>query len=240
MTQTMEREMPPRAAERLKGRARLPVDAKRSIAIKRDVHYYTVEVGAERFARGFAEAMVDPGSSFGLIRIKRPAARMGEDFELGERFQGCYSAAAAILGSLRRRPWTRGIAPAVERLLATPWVRSALARIEDACLSDYAIIDELVLDPDPSRQEHHHLRYSYLAGTPIAGSSRFTITPLGPNRCRVEQVLEYQEINGLTLAVFQTFGLKLHDQVVHEQMRLAAERAGAAEPKGTIPATYAA
>jgi hypothetical protein len=239
MKDTMERTIPPQATRRLATRARLPVDARRSIAIKRDVHEYLVEADAEAFARAFREVMTDPSGRFGLIRVKRPADRMGKDFRPGERFQGCYSVSSALLGALARHPRTRTLAPLAERLLATPLVRWTIGRLEDAMLSDYAVIDELVLDPDPAKGEVHTLSYAYLDGTPIAGSSRFTIVPVGPGRCRVEQVFEYQEVNGLALGTFQRFGLKLHDQVVHMQVSKAAARAGAPAPSGTIPAAYA-
>jgi hypothetical protein len=46
-------------------------------------------------------------------------------------------------------------------------------------------------------------------------------------------------VNGIALATFQRFGLKMHDQVVHMQIVRAAERAGAPPPVGTIPLAYA-
>ncbi|HUH05340.1 MAG TPA: hypothetical protein VML75_25255, partial [Kofleriaceae bacterium] len=101
---------------------------------------------------------------------------------------------------------------------------------------DYGEIEEIVTDPAPG--EPHRLRYRYLEGTPIAGSSLFEIEPLGPGRCRVRQVFESQEINAIAVASFQRIGLKYHDQVVHMQIHAAAELAGARVVSSTIPAAY--
>jgi len=123
--------------------------------------------------------------------------------------------------------------------LGTAPIRWALSQVEDALLSDYAEIAEMVLEPDLSRGEIHTLKYCYLEGTPIAGSSRFSIESLGKDRCKVTQIFEYQEVNGIALATFQRFGLKMHDQVVYLQIAKAAALAGAPLPEGTIPLAYA-
>jgi hypothetical protein len=228
----MTRVIPDRATQRLARRERLPVDPRRSIAVKRDVHEFVVATDPDRFAAAFAEVMRDPAGSFGLIRVKRPADRQGEDFQQGERFQGCYSLAAALIG----RDPGRG-RRALGWLLARAPLRWVVTRIEDAMLSDYAIIDELVLQPEASQL--HQLRYSYLEGTPIRGSSTFTIGAEAGGRCRVTQIFEYQEVNAIALATFQRMGLKMHDQVVHTQIHRAAARAGALVVSGTIPTAYA-
>lgn len=234
----MERIIPRRGVAKLERRALLPVDPARSIAIKRDVHEFIVEAEAEAFADAFKQVMTDPQGSFGLIRVKRPESRMGREFGVGERFQGCYSIEGALLKSCARG-WRRALRPVLAWLLARRPVRWTLHRIEDALMSDYAVIDEMVLAPDLSRGEIHTLKYCYLEGTPIAGSSRFSIESLGPGRCKVTQIFEYQEVNGIALATFQRFGLKMHDQVVHMQIAKAAERCGAPPPVGTIPLAYA-
>jgi len=230
----MERVIPPAAVAKLDQRASLPVNPSRSIAIKRDVHEFVVEADVARFAASFKQVMTDPDGTFGLIRVKRPEPRMGRDFDVGERFQGCYSIESALLKAVDGAPramlaWALGVGP----------IRWALARLEDALLSDYAEIAEMVLEPDLSRGEIHTLKYCYLEGTPIAGSSRFSIESLGAGRCLVTQIFEYQEVNGLALATFQRFGLKLHDQVVYLQIAKAAALAGAPTPVGTIPLAYA-
>jgi hypothetical protein len=230
MENVIERILSSRAVRKLSKRPRLPVDAGRSIAIKRDVHEFLVAAEPARLAAAFEAVMTDPRGMFGLIRVKRPDERMGRAFAVGERFQGCYSLAAALLGVVSGRArrllgWLLGRAP----------LRWLVARLEDALLSDYAVIDELELDPAPGRP--HALQYSYLAGTPIAGSSRFTIEAHAGGS-RVTQIFEYQEVNAIALGTFQRFGLKMHDQVVHRQIAQAAARAGAPAPTGTIPLEY--
>ena len=228
----MVRAIRPQATKKLETRRRLPVEPKRSIAVKRDVHEFLVESTPERFATAFKDVLTDPEGMFGLIRVKRPADRLGRDFSVGERFQGCYSVAGALLGG-RGRLASRVLG----WLLRLPPLRWLVGAVEDAMLSDYAVIDELVLQPPPG--EMHRLKYSYLDGTPIRGCSRFHIEPAGEGRCRVTQIFEYQEVNAIALGTFQRFGLKMHDQVVHMQIHQAARRAGAAVVSGTIPQAYA-
>ncbi|HTM22074.1 MAG TPA: hypothetical protein VL172_16245 [Kofleriaceae bacterium] len=220
------------AETRLSQRGPLPLDPTAAIAIKRDVHEFEIDADADAFARAFAEAMADPDASFGLIRIRRSARHSGTSFAVGERFQGCFSLEAALLGALRGRPRARRLA---ERLLARPAAARLVGWIEDSMLSDYGEIVDL-----DDGAGAHRLRYRYLDGTPIAGSSIFEVEPLGPGRCRVRQVFEYQEVNAVALGTFQRFGLKFHDQVVHMQIAAAAQRCGARVLRGTIPAAYAA
>jgi hypothetical protein len=227
----MERTLSPQATARLARRAPLPVDAGRTIAVKRDVHELVVDVAPATFARAFREVVTDPASTFGLIRVKRPDARAGADFEVGERFQGCFSLERAALAALARRlPAAAGPA---RRILAVPAVTRALTWIEDALLSDYAEIVAI-----EERGDHFRLCYRYLDGTPIAGSSVFTIEP-HPAGARVRQIFEYQEVNAVALATFQRFGLKYHDQVVAMEIERAAARCGARVISSTIPAEYA-
>jgi hypothetical protein len=228
----MLRVIPQAAIRKLETRRRLPVEPARSIAVKRDVHEFVVAADAGRFAAAFKDVMTDPAGMFGLIRVKRPAERMGLDFAVGERFQGCYSLAGALLGGRGRV-----LGGVLRWLLSLPPLRWLIATVEDAMLSDYAVIDELVLQPPPG--EHHRLQYSYLDGTPIRGCSRFHIEPASDGCCRVTQIFEYQEVNAIALGTFQRFGLKMHDQVVHMQIHQAAARAGAKVVSGTIPQAYA-
>lgn len=233
----MERTLSPRAQRRLAARQVLSLNQRRTIAIKRDVHEFVVRAGADRFATGFRAVMTDPTAMFGLIRVRRPAERMGSEFEVGERFQGCFSIERAILGALEKRNLERARATAA-RLLALPGAARFITWVEDTMLSDYAEIEEIVLEPDRDRGERHRLRYRYLDGTPIAGSSVFTIEDLGDDRCLVKQIFEYQEVNGTALATFQRIGLKYHDQVVHMQIHRAAAHVGATVESSTIPAAY--
>jgi hypothetical protein len=234
----MQRKIDSKAARKLAERAPLPLDPSRSIAIKRDVHEFEVDTDCQTFARAFREVVTHRESVFGLIRVKRPGARLGRDFEVGERFQGCFSLVRAARGFLEKRR-LGGMGGAVERLLSRPPAAQLVGWLEDHLLSNYAEIEAIVMEPDATRGEVHHLRYRYLDGTPIAGSSLFTIEPLGEARCRVKQVFEYQEVNGIALGTFQRFGLKYHDQVVHMQIHQAAARAGARALSGTIPRQYA-
>jgi hypothetical protein len=230
----MERTLDEASTRRLAARSHLPLDPAGTIAIKRDVHELEVACDAATFVRAFREVVTDPTSMFGLIRIRRNAARLGRDFEPGERFQGCFSLERALLGALERRGMRRA-AREVRAVLARPAVARAVTWVEDQMLSNYAQIEEIA----PLR-----LRYSYLDGTPIAGSSVFVVEDLaaeagGAARCRVRQIFEYQEVNGIALSTFQRFGLKYHDQVVHMQIHKAAARVGAAVLRSTIPVDYA-
>jgi hypothetical protein len=218
----MERTLTPESARRLQLRAPLPVDPARAIAVKRDVHELVVEAEAATFARAFREVVTDPQSTFGLIRVKRPPERMGQDFAVGERFQGCFS-----LELLARR-WPAVVGRLLGR--ATPLV----TWFEDTFLSNYAEVTAI------EEGGSYRLEYRYLDGTPIAGSSTFTIEPDGPGRCRVRQIFEYQEVGGVALGTFQRFGLKYHDQVVQMEIEKAAARAGARVVSSTIPSEYAA
>jgi hypothetical protein len=232
----MERTLDDSAARRLANRAPLPVDPDRPIAIKRDVHDFDVTCDAASFTRAFRDVVTDATSTFGLIRIRRHPSRLGAEFEVGERFQGCFSLERALVSALERRGLA-GAARAAANLMARPAVTRALTWIEDAMLSDYAEIEEMVMEPAPG--EPFRLRYRYLDGTPIAGSSVFLVEPAGAARCRVRQIFEYQEVGDVALGSFQRFGLKYHDQVVHMQIHQAAARAGATVTRSTIPRAYA-
>src|SRR5438093_12536566 len=93
----MVRVIPPPAQRKLYTRRRLPVEPARSIAVKRDLHEFVVAADAATFAGAFKQVLTDPAGMFGLIRVKRPADRLGRDFAVGERFQGCYSLSGALL-----------------------------------------------------------------------------------------------------------------------------------------------
>ncbi|MCB9732317.1 MAG: hypothetical protein H6745_06885 [Deltaproteobacteria bacterium] len=223
----MDTVMTPRVAATLDRRALATLSEGASIAIKREVHELVVSAPAPAFAAAFRAVMMAPESRFGDIRVRRPEGRLGATFEIGERFQGAFDVCSALA---RRGPAGR-LAAAI--LARTP----ALARrLEDAFLSDYAEIE--VIEALPGGGER--LRYRYLEGTPIAGSSTFLVTPDGDARCRVTQIFEYQEVNAFALAAFQHAGLKLHDHVVWEQVRKAAAQAGGQVISATIPRGYVA
>jgi hypothetical protein len=160
------------ALVRLKRRHPVEVDARSTRAIKRLVHELDIDTTAARFAAAFAEVMRDPGGAFGLVDVKRAPDRTGHDFAIGERFHGCVrlQRAGARLG---------GHLGAVLAVIG----RSRLgALLEDAVMSDYAEIAELQLSPAPGQP--YRMVYRYLSGSPIAGSSTFTIEPLEGNHLR--------------------------------------------------------
>ncbi|MCA9519960.1 MAG: hypothetical protein KC609_03265 [Myxococcales bacterium] len=236
----MERVIEREQREKLERRSVLPLDTNSAIAIKRDVHEFVVNTSAERFAEAFRRVVTDPENVFGLIRVKRPSDRLGKEFEVGERFQGCFSVELAISGALGA---DGGDAPGAHLapksgLFASKLFQRSVAWFEDQFMSNYAEIESIEMEPDLDAGECYRLRYRYLDGTPIAGSSTFTIEPLAANRCRFTQVFEFQEQNGVALATFQRFGLKFHDQVVYQQVAKAAALCGVAVESGTIPAAY--
>lgn len=233
----MQRAIAPKTARSLAARAPLRVAPDRAIAIKRDVHEFVVECAADVFMAAMHEVLVDAEGTFGLIRVKRPAERLGEPFSVGERFQGCFSL------ELAARAWVGGRGPLaatlVERLLATAPATRVVTWLEDQLLSNYAEIERLELEPSEELGGAYLLRYRYLEGTPIAGTNTYVIDPLGPKRCRVRQIFEYQEVNAVAMTTFQRFGLKFHDQVIASQVAQAAARCGGATFRGTVPDAYA-
>src|SRR5262249_3671522 len=196
------------------------VDPQKPIAVKRDVHELVVDVEAARFAAAFRDVVTDPESTFGLIRVKRPAERMGRDFAVGERFQGCFS---LELAAGRRLPW-------LARLLAKRGPQKLVTWIEDQMLSNYAEVVSIEARPG----DVHVLVYRYLEGTPIAGSSEFVIEPAGPGRCRVRQIFEYQEGNAFALGTVQSIRLKWHAGVVKMDIEKAASRPGGRATEHTM------
>jgi hypothetical protein len=194
------------AARKLARRRPLTIDARAhaSVAIKRNVHEVELAAGADLFARTFAEVM-RAERPFGLIQIKRPWARAGCPFEVGDRFLGSISLERVLAARGLALPW-----PGLLRRVAT-W-------IEENATSDYAEVTAL---------SPLEARYRYLEGTPMAGESCFSITPLGPRRCRFTSIFEYQELGGLAITILHRFGLKLHDAVVAAQVAESARRIGA-------------
>jgi len=187
-------------------RTLLQVDPERSISIKRDVHYFDVSVSAEKFAKAFHAVMIDPQRRFGLIRVDRDPKSKGSPFKLHERFQGRY------------------VLPSNDADAAL------VCKIENAATSDYGEIVLLHLDENPER--HYDMRYAYLSGSPMAGSSTFEVQSLTDDTCRVTQTFLYQELNVAGANLFSLGVLKLHDQVVYSQIAQSAAEAG-----GQITAT---
>lgn len=212
-------------------RAVLALDPSSHIAIKRDVRSIDVAAPASDFSAAFARALEAPNARFGLIEILRTADKTGQAFTVGERFQGRFDIEEALLDELRR-----GILKMLGRLL--PKVLHALdldrafELAADAFTSDYGevtAIDTAV--PGGGAR----LVYRYLAGTPIAGSSTFVVEPLEAGSCRCTQIVEYQEQTLETVLFFGSFGLKLHNQVVYEEVKTAADAIGARILRSDIP-----
>jgi hypothetical protein len=210
-------ELTERTLRKLASRAPLAVDPRSSVAHKRNVHEFIIDAPAKRFAEAFHAAMTEPDARFGKIDVRRDPALRGRPFIVGERFHGCVSVAASY----------PRLAIALERL----GLRGIATFVEDAALSDYSEITEI-------EEEGSALvaAYRYLEGSPIAGESRFEITAIGEGRCRLRATFAYQEIGALAVLVLHLFAAKLHDDVVVQQVRRAAERAGASIVWSTMAA----
>jgi hypothetical protein len=211
-------------ARRLALRAPQVIDAARAAAIKRNVHELDLDVDACRFARALGDVMRDPRAQFGLVRLRRARDRVGRDFARGERFEGCFSvrAAAAAWGAPR---W-------LGRVLALAERAGALAWFEQRFAADHSEITQLALDPDDDGVRR--VAYRYLAGTPLAGESVYTIAPRGPRACRLEVAFTYQETTAAAVSLLHRFGIRQHDLAVRAQAELAAARAGGRVVASTI------
>ncbi len=187
-------------------RTLLTVDPERPISIKRDVHYFDVSVSAEKFTRAFHQTMIDPERRFGLIRIDRDPHDVRQPFKLHERFQGRYVLPSSDADA------------------------GLVCRIENAATSDYGEI--VLLQLDENAEHRYYMRYAYLSGSPMAGSSTFEVQSINDGACRVTQTFLYQELNVLSANLFSLGVLKLHDQVVYSQIAQSAAQAG-----GQITAT---
>jgi len=217
--------------EQLERRVELRLDPSSTITIKREVHNIEIDVDAGRFADAFHQVLRDPNRRFGLIRVDRERRNRDKPFHVGERFQGRYELDEAIRKNVHGW-WRRFFGD----LVNTPGVKEWLCRIENEATSDYGIITRLELSPPAG--EPYVLEYHYLAGSPIAGSSTFIVAPLGPSRCRLTQVFEYQELTLTFATFFSAGGLKLHDQVVMSQATQAAALVGGHVLTSDIPPEY--
>ncbi len=227
-------------AQRLARRPKLWTDPLGSYAIKRDTHSVDVDCEASKLKDAFHQKMIDPGARFGLISVRRPCLRTSKPFRLHDRFQGRYSLKGSILRKLRATP-LGGMEPLLDGLMSMVGVRELIRFIEDNVISDYGEIVTLDLENKP-----YTLRYEYLAGSPIAGSSTFVIEDVVPGphdtwtppRSRVTQIFEYQELNFPSLASLSTWALKVHNQVVYQQVKQSAESIGHKIVGTDIPEPY--
>lgn len=218
---------------RLQERAVLELAPGSTIAIKRDVRDFTVSVAARPYVDAFARAMADPERRFGGIQLMRPRHRIGRPFELGERFQGRYplrAFLAEVLPLVGAGAQPSRAAP--EQGSRVGWA-AVLCNLENTFVSDYGQIVELQADLLPAR-----IRYVYLEGSAMAGSSTFTVRELDAGTCLVTQIWEYQELRRQHVAAFATYVLRLHLGVVYSQVEQAAELAGGRILTSNVPDEY--
>ncbi len=222
--------------EALDRRAVLPLNPASPVAIKRDLHTFEVNVSSRAFASAFHAAMIDTSRRFGLVQVLRKRDRQGLPFSLGERFQGCFRIRHAIRDGIDSSPAVARALRTVEGSLARLYERVAepIHFIEDGWMSDFGQIVELELD----RGKVSRLKYAYLEGSFIAGSSTFLVEPSGHDRARISQVFEYQEIRQAYVLWVGTAVLKMHLGVVFSQIEQAAEVAGGQIIGTTVPSQY--
>lgn len=230
-----------RWSAQLRGREPLAVDYRADISVKRDVRDVLVDVEASRFAAAFAQVMTDPARRFGLIRVDRLPENQGKPFQVGEKFQGRYGLKGAVASELRGKAeaWFGEVADSEP-------VQRWLCAVENQHTSNFGEIRRIELTPAPGGR--YVLEYVYLDGSPIAGSSTFTVSEvtdpdvLGrygvPRAALMQQVFEYQEQDGGFASFFARGGLRLHNQVVFSQAEQSAAQAGGRVLDSNIPVEY--
>jgi hypothetical protein len=211
------------------------------ISVKRDVRDVLVDVEASRFAAAFAQVMTDPERRFGLIRIDRLPEHVGNPFVVGEKFQGRYGVEGAITEQLRgkARAWFGELAD-------SDHVQDWLCAVENQHTSNFGEIRRIELSSVPGTDSV--LEYVYLDGSPIAGSSTFTVSEVTDpallgrygvaQAARMQQVFEYQERGASFAGFFTRGGLRLHNQVVYSQAEQSAAAAGGRVLDSNIPVEY--
>jgi hypothetical protein len=212
------------AARRLAAMPVARLDAARAAAIKRNVHELDIDATPDRFAAALTDVLADPAAGFGLVEVRRARDRLGLGFNPGERFVGCFSVTRAA-AAWRAPRWVRAVLGVAERAGILPWLEHRLT-------CDHAEIAELQLDPDA--EGARRVVYRYLAGTPLAGDSAYTITPLGPRACRLEVAFTYQETTAAAVSLLHRFGIRQHDAAVLAQAEAAARRVGARVVRHTL------
>jgi hypothetical protein len=228
-------------AAQLRDRQPLALDYRSDITVKRDLRDMIVDVEAARLAPAFQQVMSDPARRYGLIRVDRLPEQLGKPFALGEKFQGRYEVDQAIAHELHGhlRQWFGDFADSEP-------VHAWVCQIENGLTSDYGVISALALSPAPGQESV--LQYRYLEGSPIAGSSTFTVADItdpallaqhGISKgSRLRQLFEYQEQTSSFATFFTKGGLRLHNQVVYSQAEQAATAAGGKVVASDIPVEY--
>ncbi len=213
--------MNPTIERTLADRRALPVDRTAWRPARREVVRFTVAAPPADVARALEDTLTEPGAAFGLIRVRRQAARVGRPFEVGERFQGCFSLADAVregLDALGLR------ATVLDRALDSSRARALFDRVEAAGFSDFGELTEAVRAPPPGAP--WRFSYRYLEGTPLAGRSVYEITAHGDG-ARMVHEFEYQEVDAMALLAVQCAALREHVRTVEAQVERAAARLGA-------------
>ena len=230
-----------RWAAELREREPLRLDYGSDISVKRDMHEVLVDVEASQLAAAFQAVMSDPARRFGLIRVDRLPEASSRPFQAGDKFQGRYQLEAAARAELRGhlRKWFGDLAEGDD-------VQRLLCAIENQHTSDFGQIRTLDMSPAPGKP--YVLEYVYLDGSPIAGSSTFSISDVTdasvlarhgvPKAALLRQVFEYQEQSGSFASFFTRGGLRLHDQVVFSQAQQSVTAAGGKILETTIPVEY--
>ena len=224
--------------KKLHEREILPLRPKVSIGIKRDAHELEVDASAHRLANAFHQVMMDPDTMFGYIKVIRAPENVGAPFTVGERFQGRYDLGKALLDNLASSSLKFLHGP-LRFLLTNPPLRNIIDWIDDRFLSDYGEIQEIRLRPPQAGEpEIYQLRYAYLTGSPIAGSSTFTIVPMGGHNSRLTQIFLYQEVSSFYIKILSKDGIRFHNQVVYMQTKQSADAINARITFTTIPKEY--
>jgi hypothetical protein len=220
--------------EHLDRRQVLPLDPASPIAIKRDLHTFDVDVPAAKMAWAFHAAMIDTNRRFGLVQVFRKRKNLGRPFTVGERFQGCFRIRHAVKDSIDANPLVARAVKPIQASIARLYrrIEEPIHQIEDGVTSDFGEIVELELGATC------RLKYAYLEGSIIAGSSTFIVEHAGSATSRVTQIFEYQEIRQPYVLWLGTSVLKMHLGVVFSQIEQAAELAGGRIIGTTVPSPY--
>jgi hypothetical protein len=80
----------PDTARRLAAMRVNEIDPARPSAVKRNVHAIDIAADPDELAAALAAVLAEPGHRFGDVTVRRPAARVGQPFEVGDRFMGCF------------------------------------------------------------------------------------------------------------------------------------------------------
>jgi len=215
-------------------RAVLPLNAAAPVAIKRDLHTFDVDVAAPQMAWAFHAAMIDASRRFGLVQVIRKRQNQGRPFTIGERFQGCFRIRHAVKDGIDANPLVARALKRIEGSISRLYRRmeEPIHYLEDGVTSDFGEIVELELGATC------RLKYVYLEGSFVAGSSTFIVEPIGGTTSRVTQIFEYQEIRQPYVLWVGTSVLKMHLGVVFSQIEQAAELAGGRIIATTVPPVY--